>query len=49
MRQVMDQGKILLLNLAKGKIGEDTAALLGATLVTKFSLAALGRGRCTGK
>jgi hypothetical protein len=43
LRQVMDQGKILLVNLAKGKIGEDTAALLGAMLVTKFSLAALSR------
>ena len=44
LRQVMDEGKILLVNLAKGKIGEDTAALLGAMLVTKFSLAALSRG-----
>jgi Type IV secretion-system coupling protein DNA-binding domain len=43
LRQVMDQGKILLVNLAKGKIGEDTAALLGAMLLTKFSLAALSR------
>jgi hypothetical protein len=43
LRQVIDQGKILLVNLAKGKIGEDTAALLGAMLVTKFSLAALSR------
>jgi len=42
-RQVMDQGKILLVNLAKGKIGEDTAALLGAMLVTKMGLAALSR------
>src|SRR5437879_1730725 len=43
LRQVMDEGKILLVNLAKGKIGEDTAALLGAMLVTKISLAALSR------
>jgi TraM recognition site of TraD and TraG len=43
LRQVMDHGKILLVNLAKGKIGEDTAALLGAMLVTKFSLAAMSR------
>jgi len=42
--EVMETGgKILLVNLAKGKIGEDTAALLGAMLVTKFSLAALSR------
>src|SRR3989441_12284116 len=43
LRQVMDEGKLLLVNLAKGKIGEDTAALLGAMLVTKISLAALSR------
>ncbi len=43
VRHIMDEGKILLVNLAKGKIGEDTAALLGAMLVTKFSLAALSR------
>lgn len=43
LRQVMDEGKILLVNLAKGKIGEDTAALLGAMLVTKTGLAALSR------
>ena len=43
LRRVMDEGKILLVNLAKGKIGEDTAALLGGMLVTKIGLAALGR------
>lgn len=43
LRRVMDEGKILLVNLAKGKIGEDTSALLGAMLVTKIGLAALGR------
>ena len=43
VRQVMDQRKIFLVNLAKGKIGEDTAALLGALLVTSISVAALGR------
>ena len=39
----MDEGKILLVNLAKGKIGEDTSSLLGAMLATKISLAALNR------
>jgi hypothetical protein len=39
----MDQGKILLVNLAKGIIGEDTASLLGALLVARFGLAALSR------
>jgi Type IV secretion-system coupling protein DNA-binding domain len=43
LRRVMDEGKILLVNLAKGKIGEDTAALLGGMLVTKIGLAALSR------
>src|SRR2546425_1732159 len=43
LRRVMDERKILLLNLAKGKIGEDTSSLLGAMLVTKIGLAALSR------
>jgi type IV secretory pathway TraG/TraD family ATPase VirD4 len=43
LRQVMDQGKMLLVNLAKGKIREDNAALLGAMLVSKIALAALSR------
>lgn len=43
LRKVMDDGKILIVNLAKGKIGEDAAALLGAMLVSKVSLAALSR------
>src|SRR5215470_11954755 len=43
LRDVMDEGKILLVNLAKGKIGEDASALLGALLVTKIGLAGLSR------
>jgi hypothetical protein len=39
----MDEGKILLVNLAKGKIGEDAAALLGSLLVSRLGLAALSR------
>jgi len=42
-RQIMDQGKILIINLAKGKLGEDSANLLGALLVTTLSLAAFSR------
>lgn len=42
-RQLMDEGKILLVNLAKGKLGEDTAALLGALLVSRLGLAGLSR------
>src|SRR5438445_1956348 len=43
LRRVMDEGKILLVNLAKGKIGADASALLGALLVTKIGLAGLTR------
>jgi type IV secretory pathway TraG/TraD family ATPase VirD4 len=43
LRQVMDEGKILLVNLAKGKVGADTAALLGALIVSRLGLAALSR------
>src|SRR3989454_5140784 len=43
LRRVMDEGKIFLVKLAKGKIGEDTSSLFGAVLVTKISLAALSR------
>lgn len=43
LRRVMDDGKILLVNLAKGKIGEDAAALLGAMLVSRIGLTALNR------
>lgn len=43
LRRVMDDGKILLVNLAKGKLGEDSSALLGSLLVSKIGLAALSR------
>ena len=43
LREVMDDNKILLVNLAKGKIGGDTAALLGALLVARIGLAAVSR------
>jgi len=42
-RMVLDQGKIFIANLAKGKIGEDNCALLGAMIVTRVQLAALSR------
>jgi hypothetical protein len=42
-RKIMDEGKILLVNLSKGKIGEDSASLLGAMLIAKVGLAALSR------
>jgi hypothetical protein len=43
LRKVMDEGKILIVNLAKGKIGEDNCALLGAMIVTTIQMAALSR------
>ena len=43
MRKVMDEGKILILNLAKGRVGEDNSRLLGALLITKLQLAAMSR------
>ena len=43
IRQIMDEGKILVVNLSKGLIGEDNAGILGAFLVTKVQLAAMSR------
>lgn len=43
IREIMDEGKILIVNLSKGLIGEDNAATLGAFLVTKIQLAAMSR------
>lgn len=43
LRRIMDDGKILLVNLAKGKIGEDSASLLGALLVSGIEVAAHSR------
>ncbi len=43
IRDVMDNKKILILNLSKGRIGEDNSALLGAMMITKIQLAAMGR------
>lgn len=43
LRQAMDSKKILIINLSKGKIGEDYSALLGAMMITKLQLAAMGR------
>jgi energy-coupling factor transporter ATP-binding protein EcfA2 len=43
IRKIMDEGKILLVNLAKGKLGEDSSSLLGGLLVTTIGLAAFSR------
>lgn len=42
-RKVMDEGKILLINLAKGKIGEENSNFLGLILVPKILIAAMSR------
>ena len=43
--QILDQGKILICNLSEGKIGEDTAQVLGLTIIAKVHQAALRRAR----
>ncbi len=43
IREIMDKGKILIVNLSKGRIGEDASHLLGALVVTKLQLAAMSR------
>lgn len=43
LREIMDNQKILLLDLSKGKVGEDNSSLLGAMIITKLQLAALSR------
>jgi len=43
IRQIMDEGKILVVNLSKGLLGEDNAAVLGSFIVTKIQLAAMSR------
>ncbi len=42
-RKVMDEGKILLVNLSKGKIGEENSSFLGLVLVPKILVAAMSR------
>lgn len=43
LRWAMDNKKIIIVNLSKGKIGEDSSSLLGAMLITKFQLDAMSR------
>jgi hypothetical protein len=43
LRFAMDKGKIIIINLSKGKLGEDNSSLLGAMFITKFQLDAMGR------
>lgn len=43
LEQIMNERKILILNLSQGKLGEDNAALLGAMIITQIQLAAMNR------
>lgn len=43
IREIMDQGKILILNLSKGRVGEDNTRLLGGLFITKIQLSAMER------
>ncbi|KKQ04505.1 MAG: hypothetical protein US15_C0053G0002 [Candidatus Moranbacteria bacterium GW2011_GWF1_36_4] len=43
MREIMDNKKILIVNLSKGRIGEDAMRLLGGMIVTKIQLGVMGR------
>jgi hypothetical protein len=43
LRWVMDNKKIVIVNLSKGRIGEDSSALLGAMIITKFQIDAMSR------
>jgi len=42
---IMNDGKIFLVNVSKGRIGEDNSALLGGMIITKIQLAAMERVR----
>lgn len=43
LREIMDSQKILLVNLAQGKLGEETASLLGGMIITRLQSTALER------
>jgi hypothetical protein len=43
LRFAMDTGKIVIVNISKGKIGEDFSALLGSMMITKFQIDAMTR------
>jgi len=42
---IMNEGKIFLVNVSKGRIGEDNSGLLGGMIITKIQLAAMERVR----
>ena len=44
LRKIMDEGKILIVNLSKGRIGDENMRLMGLLLIQKILAAALSRG-----
>ncbi|MDQ5971659.1 MAG: hypothetical protein QG566_605 [Patescibacteria group bacterium] len=42
---IMNEGKIFLVNVSKGRVGEDNSALLGGMIITKIQLATMERVR----
>lgn len=49
LRFAMDKKKIIIVNLSKGKIGEDISSLLGSMVITKFQLDAMSRANISEK
>ncbi|HTH92913.1 MAG TPA: type IV secretion system DNA-binding domain-containing protein [Candidatus Paceibacterota bacterium] len=47
IREAMDNQKILIVNLSKGRIGEQNTALMGSMIITKIYLAAMSRADAT--
>ncbi|HEY0979950.1 MAG TPA: type IV secretion system DNA-binding domain-containing protein [Candidatus Paceibacterota bacterium] len=47
IRTAMDEQKILIINLSKGRIGEQNTSLLGSMIITKIYLAAMSRADAT--
>ena len=43
LRRIMDRGQVLIVNLSKGRVGEDASSLLGSLLITSLQLAAMSR------
>ncbi len=43
IRHIMDNKMVLIVNLSKGRIGEDNSALLGAMIITQLQMAAMSR------
>ncbi len=43
LRRILDGGRVLLVNLSKGRLGEDASGLLGSLLITALQLAAMSR------